>query len=288
MALEPNFESMSFNPFSNNNNFSDGNQDPDVNFFLDNIPSLNTEYFSPSDVKIGFSKFECSDTFSALHHNIRSLRKIFEDFQELYKTLNLKSSIVCFSETWADENKLENDYLIQLPGYNVLHQIRKNDRGGGISIFVHESLTFKRQQDLSINLEAVESLIIEILNKKCKNVILNTVYRPFNGDIETCENYFKNLFAKNDTVNKHIVLAGDFNVNVLDFENNKKVENFINLMFHYGMIPTINKLKRVTANTATAMDHIITNVIIDTDFKTEILKKLHFRSLCCHASLPDR
>ena len=118
----------------------------------------------------------------------------------------------------------------------------------------------------------MESFSIEILNKKCKNIILNTIYRPPNGDIETCENYFKNLFAKNDTVNKHIVLAGDFNLNVLDFENNKKVENFINLMFRYGMIPTINKPTRVTANTATAIDHIITNVIIDTDFKTGILK----------------
>ena len=74
MALEPNFESISFNPFWNNNNFYDGNQDPDVNFFHDNIPSLSTEYFSPSDVKIGFSKFESSDTFSVPHLNIRSLR----------------------------------------------------------------------------------------------------------------------------------------------------------------------------------------------------------------------
>ena len=49
------------NPFSNNNNFSDSNQDPDVNFFLDNIPSLNIEYFLPSDVEIGFSKFESPD-----------------------------------------------------------------------------------------------------------------------------------------------------------------------------------------------------------------------------------
>ena len=102
----------------------------------------------------------------------------------------------------------------------------------------------------------MKSLSIEILNKKCKNIILNTICRPPNGDIETCENYFKNLFAKNDTVNKHIVLAGDFNLNVLDFENNKKVENFINLMFRYGMIPTINKPTRITANTATAIDHI--------------------------------
>ena len=154
---------MSFNTFSNNNNFYDGNQDPDVNFFLENIPSLNTEYFSPSDVKIGFSKFESSDTFSVLHLNIRSLRKNFEDFKELYKTLDLKFSMVCFSETWADDNKLENDSLIRLPSYNVLHQIRKNRRSGGISILVHESVSFKRRQYLGINLEAMESLSISIL-----------------------------------------------------------------------------------------------------------------------------
>ena len=202
MALEPHLKSMSFNTFSNNNNFYDGNQAPDVNFFLENIPSLNTEYSIPSDVKIGFSKFECSDTFSVLHLNIRSLKKNFEDFKELYKTLNLKFSMVCFSETWADDNKLENDSLIQLPGYNVLHQIRKNRRSGGISIFAQESLSFKRRQDLGINSEAVKSRSIEISNKKCKDIILHTIYRPLNGNIETCENYFRNLLAKNDTVNK--------------------------------------------------------------------------------------
>ena len=125
---------------------------------------------------------------------------------------------------------------------------------------------------MGINLEAVESLSIEILNKKCKNIIRNTIYRPPNGDIETCENYFKNLFAKNYTVNKHIVLAGDINLSMLDFENNKKVENFINVMFRYCMISTIDKPRRLTANTATAIDHIIINVITDTDFKTGILK----------------
>ena len=119
----------------------------------------------------------------------------------------------------------------------------------------------------------MESLSISILNKKCKNIILNTIYRPPNGDIKICENHFKNLFAKNDTVNKHIVLAGDFNLNVLDFESNKRIENFTKLhMFCYGMIPTINKSTRVTANTATAIDHIVTNVTIDTDFKAGILK----------------
>ena len=112
MAPESNSESMRFNPFSKINNLSDNNQDPDVNFFLDNIPSLNTEYFSPSDVKIGFSKFESLGTLSVQHLSIRSLRKNFEHSKELDKTLNLKFSIVCFSETWADDGKLENDSLI--------------------------------------------------------------------------------------------------------------------------------------------------------------------------------
>ena len=73
-------------------------------------------------------------------------------------------------------------------------------------------------------------------------------------------------------MSKHILLAGNFNLNVLDFENNKKVQNFINHVFRYGMIPTINKPTRVTAITATAIDDIIFNVIIDTDLKTGILK----------------
>ena len=150
--------------------------------------------------------------------------------------------------------------------------IRRFIRGGGISIFVHESLSFKRRQDLGINSEAGESLSIEILNEKCKNINLNTIYRPSNGDIETCKNKFKNLFAQNDTVNKHIALADDFNLNVQGYENNKKVQNFINLMFRYGMISNINKPTRVTANTATAIDHIVTNVIIHTNFKTGIVK----------------
>ena len=110
---------------------------PHVDFFLDKITFLNAEYFSPSDVKIGLSKVESPETFSVLYLNIGSLRKNLED---------VNFSIVCFSETWTDENKLKNDSLIQLPGY-VSHQIRKNCRGGGIRIFLHKSLYYKRRQN---------------------------------------------------------------------------------------------------------------------------------------------
>ena len=61
-------------------------------------------------------------------------------------------------------------------------------------------------------------------------------------------------------MNKHIVSAGDFNLNVPGFENKKKVQNFIKLFFRYGMIPNINKPTPVSTKAPTAIDHIITNV----------------------------
>ena len=82
--------------------------------------------------------------------------------------------------------------------------------------------------------------------------------RPPNGDMTV----FQNLLDSNDKTSKNIILSADSNINVLDYESNKKVQHFLSSMFHYNMIPTINKPTRVTRNTATATDHIITNTVI--------------------------
>ena len=126
--------------------------------------------------------------------------------------------------------------------------------------------------DLSINCDDIESLSIEIVNDHTKNIIINVVYRPPDGDLSISETFFRNLFSENSNANKTLFLAGDFNVNVLDYANNKKVQNFVNLAFEFSMIPTINKLTRVTSCTATAIDNIITNSILDKDFESAIIK----------------
>ena len=103
--------------------------------------------------------------------------------------------------------------------------------------------------------------------------MLNTFYRPPNGDMKQCENYFKDVFSKNGKNLKNIVHARDFNINFLDFETNKNVEDFLNLMFRYNMIPLTNKPTRVTRHSVNATDHIITNSVADhNDFKSAIIK----------------
>ena len=66
-------------------------------------------------------------------------------------------------------------------------------------------------------------------------------------------------------------MTGDFNINLLDFEQNKKVKNHLNIMFGYSTMSVLNKLTRITKNTATAIDHIFINSVTTTKFETGII-----------------
>ena len=100
----------------------------------------------------------------------------------------------------------------QLPNYNTEHQIRKSGQGGGLCIFIHDSLDYKVRKDLSINCDAIESLSIEICKRKTKNRIFNVVCRPPNGDTKISEQFCTNLFSKSSKNLKNMILAGDFNI----------------------------------------------------------------------------
>ena len=135
---------------------------------------------------------------------------------------------------------------LQIPGYVSLHQTRKNRRGGGLCIFLLESLSYKVRDDLAVNSRGIEYLCVEAFNKNSKSILLNLAFRPPNGDPNELENHFNNILSKREITNKELVLVGDFNINVLDFNESKMVQSFVNLMFRHGLIPTVNKPKRVT------------------------------------------
>ena len=67
-------------------------------------------------------------------------------------------------------------------------------------------------------------------------------------------------------------MASNFNMNLFDFEQNKEVQYFLNTMFGHIIMPIINKLTRVTKNTATAIDHIFINTVTISKFQIGIIK----------------
>ena len=82
---------------------------------------------------------------------------------------------------------------------------------------------------------------------------------------------------------RNIFLAGDFNINSLDYSWTTIVRDFFNLAFQNSIFPVINRPTRVTKTSATIIDHILTNSIIDSPLHSGIVKTdiiNHFDVFC--------
>ena len=103
-----------------------------------------------------------------LHLNIRRLQKNFYSLLSLLMTLKFEFKVICITETWCSDN---NHNLFELPQYKSIHQVRRAGKGGGIAVYLHESLTFNIRHDLSVSKADIEALCVEIINKKSKNIL---------------------------------------------------------------------------------------------------------------------
>ena len=65
-------------------------------------------------------------------------------------------------------------------------------------------------------------MFVSKLKSKIRKTVLNLVYRPQNIDHKELENNFKSYLSKRKVLHKDTILA-DFNINLLDFDANKKV-----------------------------------------------------------------
>jgi len=68
-------------------------------------------------------------------------------------------SIIGVTETWLSDS---NQHLIDLPNFKFVCKNRHDKVGGGVGIFIHNSLKYIVRDDLNINSFHFESLIIEI------------------------------------------------------------------------------------------------------------------------------
>ena len=80
------------------------------------------------------------------------------------------------------------------------------------------------------------------------------------------------FLAKFKTTNKTCFLVGDLNLNLIDYQSNGKVRNFVNFIFQHSLVPIVNKPTKVTKNNATLIDYIIANSFTDQENLTGILK----------------
>lgn len=157
----------------------------------------------------------CHINAQSLNNKIHELRLTFE---------NSGVDIICISETWLNESTL--DGIIMLNGYNLYRGDRVR-HGGGVAIYVKNNLRSKFIVKSSPN-DLVEHIFVEVTTSNSK-VLIGSVYRP-NRNI--CFNNFFNMLEMLTVSYTDIIVAGDFNSNII-------VESsLLDNMSYIGLLPT--------------------------------------------------
>ena len=107
--------------------------DPDLNYLFNDTCDYT---YNTEEIKVN-----SSDGLTMVTFNIRSIKKNFDNFEQLLCRLKCKIHIICLTETWLNDLDNINDY--KLDGYHTpLFQNRPNDSyGGGVMTYVHQDIT---------------------------------------------------------------------------------------------------------------------------------------------------
>ena len=148
-----------------------------------NITDLNTLNASVSELSessfIDTHKSQidsCSRLLKILHLNTQSMVSSFPEFECMVSTYNF--DMYCLSETWLSDNQHLLDH-VQIPGYSMFYQNRSNKRGGGVGVYLKESMKCKVRNDITKLDDQLEHLWIEIQGKnRHSNVLVGVLYQP--------------------------------------------------------------------------------------------------------------
>ena len=142
-----------------------------------------------------------------------------------------------------------------------------------MGIFVNSQLKVKQRHDLSIFIDKViETIFLEIELPRGKKLIIGSIYRPNSNYINLTSSQQLDQFTStlNDITNsisaegKKFYLLGDFNIDVLKLEQHKPSADYINSLFSLGCLQLMTVPTRCIHNSATLIDHIVTNENLST------------------------
>ena len=134
---------------------------------------------------------------------------------------------------------------------------------GGTLLYVANHLSYKPRLDLNIfKSNKLESTFIEILNPKKSTIIIGCIYKHPSMDLNHFNtNYLHNLLDKVSKEQKSVFLLGDFNVNLLNYNDHNPTNEFLDSLASNSFVPYILQPTRLTSHSKTLIDNIFSNII---------------------------
>ena len=235
-------------------------------FTLEKSDYIEFENFIKMSQECNFDK-----NLTVFSLNIRSLGNKTNKLINVLSQLKFLPSVICLQEIWSVHGN------VSIPGYHPLeYYSRDSDStpnpncGGGVGIYIRNDIDYHSVPVKNSSVKGIiESIWVRIVMADGKTKIIGSCYRPnsaplacpqkFNASIEKLMVDIKSKYKNSD-----IFLAGDFNFDLLKYEEHKDTETFLTTMYDQGMIPLITKPTRLTHDTYTLIDNIFTSEIYNT------------------------
>ena len=146
--------------------------------------------------------------------------------------------------------------LMNIKGYELLRSDR-NRSGGGVCLYLRNSITYKNRAELISN--EIEALCIKITKPHSKPYAILACYGPPDSDVDNFFNKFESIVAKLDNDGIEIFILGDLNCNLLSEDENRPTRRLKSLGELYQLTQLIPEATRITNTSRTLIDVIYTN-----------------------------
>ena len=136
------------------------------------------------------TKCNNADYISFLHVNCRSLNKNFSELLALLKLIDIPVTAIAVTETWLKHSSHD---CYNIHGYNCIFNSRLTKNGGGVGIYLSDTLDFNIRNDLNLMLPDIESVFIEVHRHADVNLLFGSIYRPPNSNFTNFYNELSSL-----------------------------------------------------------------------------------------------
>ena len=147
---------------------------------------------------------------------------------------------MCFQECWLSDN--DDKSHLQIDGYDCITQGKTCGNKGGLVMYINNCFNYKVIMTLN-QFDHWEGQFVKITGGGLsKDVIIGNIYRPprdLNENYMQCLNEFTSIISLIDKTNSDIIIAGDFNINLLKINEKNIVGQFFDMLISNSFYPHI-------------------------------------------------
>lgn len=188
-----------------------------------------------------------------MYANIRSVVKPgkLDEIRCIIESFETKIHAIILTETWIKND--DEAQRLKLPNYTHYYNYRKKTRGGGVSLFIHNSLKHEYLEE-----QCEEGNHFLWVHLDTFSLDIGAIYKqPAANTEKFLENYNQHLARR-----KRVIVFGDLNLNLLT--NEKPVKEYKEIL-RENNIKILNKITpeyctRETISSKTIIDHVCTNL----------------------------